>query len=187
LTLPLLGAHQRDNAATALAALRVANERALPVSLDAITQGFAAAHWPCRFEIARREPPLIFDSAHNEDSFHKLDATLEQFFPGRQVVLILGVSEDKHLREMLAAIRPRLRLLVATRADHPRALSAESVAETARQMGVESEAVTPVSAALTRALEISAKDGSIVLSAGSMFVTAEAKTAWQQGRSGASS
>ena len=33
--------------------------------------------------------------------------------------------------------------------------------------------------ALARALELSAKDGSIVLSAGSMFVTAEVKTSWQ--------
>jgi hypothetical protein len=32
---------------------------------------------------------------------------------------------------------------------------------------------------VARALEISQKDGSIVLSAGSMFVTAEVKTAWK--------
>lgn len=178
--IPLLGAHQRENAATAFAALRVAAECGLSVDLDAIKKGFAAARWPCRFEVMRHEPPFILDSAHNEDSFMKLDATLQEFFPGRKVTLILGASEDKHLREMLAAIRPRLNLLLATRADHPRALSAESVAETARQMGVDSEAIAPVSAALARALEISAKDGSIVLSAGSMFVTAEAKTAWQR-------
>ncbi len=185
--IPLLGAHQRENAAAALAALRVADQSGLPVSLDAVKQGFAAARWPCRFEVARREPPLIFDSAHNADSFQKLDATLEDFFPQRPVILILGVSEDKHLADMLTAIRSRLRLLIATRADHPRALSAESVAETAARLGVASEVVTPVSAALARALEISAKDGSIILSAGSMFVTAEVKTAWQQLRPGASS
>lgn len=187
LMVPLLGAHQRDNAATALAALRVADQTGLlPVSLDAIKKGFAAARWPCRFEVMRREPPIILDSAHNEDSFRKLDATLEEFFPGRKVVLILGVSEDKHLHEMLTVMGPRLAMLLATRADHPRALSAEAVAETARQAGVRSQTVTPVSAALVRALEISTKDGSIVISAGSMFVTAEAKTAWQRLNSGES-
>jgi len=51
---------------------------------------------------------------------------------------------------------------------------------------VESEAVEPVcprqgiEAALGRALELSEKDGSIVLSAGSMFVTAEVMTAWDK-------
>jgi len=33
---------------------------------------------------------------------------------------------------------------------------------------------------LARALELSQKDGSIVLSAGSMFVTAEVMRAWQK-------
>jgi folylpolyglutamate synthase/dihydropteroate synthase len=80
---------------------------------------------------------------------------------------------------MFAEIKPRLRKLIVTRADHPRALEAEKIIELANQAGLESEAVSPVEAALARALELSAKDGSIVLSAGSMFVTAEAMLAWQ--------
>ena len=45
---------------------------------------------------------------------------------------------------------------------------------------MESEALEPVEAAFRRALELSEKDGSIVLSAGSMFVTAEVMTAWDK-------
>lgn len=52
------------------------------------------------------------------------------------------------------------------------------IVELARQAEIESEAVSPVESALARALELSAKDGSIVLSAGSMFVTAEVMRAW---------
>ena len=37
-----------------------------------------------------------------------------------------------------------------------------------------------VEAAFARALELSEKDGSIVLSAGSMFVTAEVMAAWKK-------
>ena len=44
--------------------------------------------------------------------------------------------------------------------------------------GWSSEAASPVEAAFGRALELSEKDGSIVLSAGSMFVTAEVMVAW---------
>jgi hypothetical protein len=50
----------------------------------------------------------------------------------------------------------------------------------ADQAGLESEAVSPVESAFGRALELSAKDGSIVLSAGSMFVTAEVMMAWNK-------
>jgi hypothetical protein len=38
----------------------------------------------------------------------------------------------------------------------------------------------PVEAALTRALNLAAGGEEIVLSAGSMFVTAEVKTAWEK-------
>ena len=74
----------------------------------------------------------------------------------------------------------KIKSLIVTRADHLRALEVERIQQLADQAGAESEAVTPVKAALARALELSSKDGSIVLSAGSMFVTAEVMKAWQE-------
>jgi len=137
--------------------------------------------WPARFEIAQREnPTVIFDSAHNRDSFEKLTATLETYFPGRKVTLIFGVSEDKHLAEMLSAIKPLLQRVIATRADHPRALYPQKIVETARQLGLACEAAAPVETALNRALENCQKDGSIVLSAGSIFVAAEVKNGFSK-------
>ncbi|GAB4503875.1 MAG: folylpolyglutamate synthase/dihydrofolate synthase family protein [Anaerolineales bacterium] len=182
LTIPLLGSHQVENAATAYAALHASE---LNVSDEAIQKGFAAVKWRSRFEIVRREPPVIFESAHNQDSFAKLSQTLETYFPGRLVYLVLGASEDKNLAGMFKEMRPKIKKLIATRANHPRALEVEKICRIAGQVGVESETVQPVEAAFRRALELSEKDGSIVLSAGSMFVTAEVMTAWEhlQGKS----
>jgi dihydrofolate synthase/folylpolyglutamate synthase len=94
------------------------------------------------------------------------------------VYLIFGASEDKNIPGMFTEMKPKIRKLIVTRADHPRALEVEKIQELARQAEVPNEAVSPVSAALERALELSQKDGSIVLSAGSMFVTAEVMAAW---------
>ena len=77
-------------------------------------------------------------------------------------------------------VEARDREVIVTRAEHPRALEPEKIIELARQAGLEPEAVSPVQAAFMRALELSEKDGSIVLSAGSMFVTAEAMRAWNK-------
>lgn len=181
LQLPLLGSHQLENAATAYAALKVSG---LEISDEAIQKGFADVKWRGRFEVARRDPPVIFDSAHNQDSFAKLRETLETHFPNKQVYLIFGASEDKNIPGMFAEMKPRIRRLIVTRADHPRALEEEKIIELARQAELESEAATPVESALRRALELSANDGSIVLSAGSMFVTAEVMKAWQERYSG---
>ena len=177
LQMPLLGTHQLENAVTAYAALKKCG---LNLSDAHIAQGFAQVSWPCRFEIASQNPTLIFDSAHNEDAFVRLTQALEIYFPGRKVVLILGISEDKHLLAMLTAIKPLIDTLIVTRADHPRALEPEKISAAAGTIGLQTEALTPVETALERALEIAKKNGSIILSAGSMFVTAEVKTAWQK-------
>jgi folylpolyglutamate synthase/dihydropteroate synthase len=81
---------------------------------------------------------------------------------------------------MFREMQPKIERLIVTRADHPRALEVGKIQGLADQAGVQSEAVTPVEAALARALELSQKDGSIVLSAGSMFVTAEVMAAWKK-------
>ena len=177
LRIPLLGQHQVVNAATAFTAIQASG---LNVSTEAIRKGFADVTWPCRFEIVSREPPVILDSAHNQDSFEKLAQTLEDYYPGRAVLLIFGSSEDKDVNGMLSALRGRLKLILATKATHPRAIEPEKIVETANRLGVRAEAVVPVEAALSRARVLAKAGGEIVLSAGSMFVTAEVKTAWEK-------
>ena len=175
--LPLLGEHQIQNAATAYAALKTSG---LEISDQAIREGFSQVKWHARFEVVRRDPPVIFDSAHNQDSFEKLRQALDEYFPGRQVYLIFGASEDKNIPGMFQEMKGKIRKLIVTRADHPRALQPEDIIRLADQAGLEAEATTPVETAFRRALENSEKDGSIVLSAGSMFVTAEVMKAWNK-------
>jgi dihydrofolate synthase/folylpolyglutamate synthase len=176
LQIPLLGNHQLENAATAYAALKASG---IPISDEQIQKGFSQVKWRARFEVARREPPVIFDSAHNQDSFEKLRETLETYFPGKQVYLIFGASEDKNIPGMFEEMKPKIKKVIVTRADHPRALEVEKIQQLAGQAGAESEAIVPVKDALARALDLSSKDGSIVLSAGSMFVTAEVMKEWK--------
>ncbi|MCB0117823.1 MAG: bifunctional folylpolyglutamate synthase/dihydrofolate synthase [Anaerolineales bacterium] len=179
--IPLLGKHQVENAATAYTALKASG---IPITDEQIQTGFSRVQWRARFEVARLDPPVIFDSAHNQDSFEKLRETLDEYFPGKKVYLIFGASEDKNIPGMFAEMKSKIKKIIITRADHPRALSVEQIQGLAEQAGAESEAVVPVREALRRALELSSKDGSIVLSAGSMFVTAEVMRAFSSLRGG---
>lgn len=179
LRMPLLGAHQVQNAATATAALWALGDNGLLISNEAIQKGFAAVNWPARFQVARREPPLIFDSAHNQDSFARLRQALDDYFPGRRVYLIFGASEDKNVPGMFQEMREKISRMFVTKAEHPRALPTERIMQLSRIAGIRSEEMPSVKVALERALGLASNDGSIVLSAGSMFVTAEAIAAWQ--------
>ena len=128
--IPLLGNHQVENAATAYTALKVSG---IPITDEQIQKGFSQVQWRARFEIARREPPVIFDSAHNQDSFAKLSETLETYFPGKKVYLIFGASEDKNIPGMFAEMKPKIQKIIITRADHPRALEVEKIQGLARR------------------------------------------------------
>ena len=176
LTIPLLGVHQVENAAIAYAALKTSG---IPISDEAIQQGFAQVRWPARFEILRRDPPVVIDSAHNRDSARRLRETLDEYFLAIPVILIFCALEDKDISGMLEELKPRLECVVATRADHPRAPSAEWMAEQVKKAGIPVESVVPVEKALERALEL-AGNQKLVLSAGSVAFAGEVSAAWRK-------
>ncbi len=176
LTIPLLGLHQVENAAVAYTALKTSK---IGISDRAIQKGFSEVKWPARFHILRQKPPVVIDSAHNRDSALRLRETLDEYFPGTPVILLFCALEDKDIVGMLEELKPRLERVVATRADHPRAPSAEWIAEQVANANIPVEAVTPVEAALERALEL-AGEQKMVLSAGSVAFAGEVSGAWRK-------
>lgn len=175
--IPLLGAHQIQNAAVAYAALNVLRECGVSISESAIRDGFRQVRWPGRFEILGLRPALVADCAHNGDSAEKLAAALDDYFPGQRVVLLFGASADKAVTSMFEALLPRVSRAVMTQAIHLRALDPDEMVEQAARFGVQAEAAAPVSEALERALAL-AGPNDVVVATGSVFVVAEACAAW---------
>ncbi|MFN2136614.1 MAG: glutamate ligase domain-containing protein, partial [Candidatus Promineifilaceae bacterium] len=174
--IPLLGIHQAENAAVAYTALKTSG---LNVPDEAIQKGFAELKWPARFDILRRDPPVVLDVAHNRESALRLRQTLDEFFPDIPVILLFCTLEDKDISGMLDELSSRVERVVATQADHPRAPSAEWIAEQVEKAGLAVETVTPAAAALERALEL-AGEHKLVLTAGSVAFAGEVSTAWQK-------
>ncbi len=177
LTIPLLGAHQVENAATAYVALQVAAQAGLSISDDHILAGFRQAVWPGRFEILQREPFVVLDSAHNRDSASRLRQTLDDYLPGRPVTLIFGASEDKDISGILAELMPRVQRVVVVKSFHPRAANPEWLANMIREHGRPATIVPDVADALVETLR-QANPDEVILVAGSIFVAAGARSAW---------
>jgi dihydrofolate synthase / folylpolyglutamate synthase len=176
LFVPLLGSHQLENAVVAYAALKASR---LDVSDQAAQQGFSEIKWPSRFDVIRHNPPVVIDVAHNRESALRLRQTLDTYFPDIPVVLLFCTLEDKDISGMMEELSSRVECVVATRADHPRAPSAEWIAEQVRKAGLPVEAVTPVAAALDRVLTLAGED-KLVLTAGSVAFAGEVMNAWQK-------
>ena len=169
LTIPLLGAHQLENAATAVAALE-----ALGVESSAIDMGLSRVRWPGRLEVLKQEPVLMVDAAHNADSARRLKEAIAEYFDYDRLILIIGASSDKDVAGMVAELTPISSTVIATRSRHPRALALEPLLDELRREGIEGTVSENVGDAVERALSIAgAKD--LVCVTGSLFVAAEAR------------
>jgi dihydrofolate synthase / folylpolyglutamate synthase len=99
--LPVLGAFQQRNAATAIAALEAAPAELRPTPGD-VVRGLARLVIPGRMEFFPGHPPVVFDIAHNADKARSLAESLAMEFPGRRITFVIAVGEGKDARGVLA-------------------------------------------------------------------------------------
>jgi dihydrofolate synthase/folylpolyglutamate synthase len=169
LIIPLLGEHQLENAAVAVAALE-----ALDIGVVDIARGLAQVQWPGRLEILRHEPLFLADGAHNADSANRLRETIEKYLHFDRLILILGASSDKDIAGIVGALAPLSSQAIVTRSRHPRALAPNLLLEELEKQGVKGELAESVSSAVERAMEM-AGPRDLICATGSLFVAAEAR------------
>jgi dihydrofolate synthase/folylpolyglutamate synthase len=178
--LPLLGAHQITNAVTAMATVRALSERTgLAVSQSAIAQGVSTVKWPGRLEILDRDPYLVIDSAMNGDSARNLSQALCDYFPGRDVILVVGATADHEYTSLLKKLLPVGSKIIMTQSRHPRAATPEMLADAAANLGFETTIEPTVERALQAALH-SARPRDVVCVTGSLFCVASAREIWMR-------
>jgi dihydrofolate synthase/folylpolyglutamate synthase len=119
----LRGDHQKQNAATAIAAIHAAN---IGVDDSAIARGLASIDWPGRFQMW--DERTIIDGAHNPAAARVFAKTWREIFGDQKVTLILAVLSDKDLRGICEALVPIadavfLPKIRSERAAHPEALA----------------------------------------------------------------
>ena len=155
---PLGGTFNRENAVTALAALKVLGKG------DA--SGFADVVWPGRFQ---RVENFIIDGAHNPPAAHALAEALRELHLSEPLALIAGFCGDKDVGDVLSILAPFVKKGYAVRTNNPRSLSAEETAEKMRAAGIDAVAAPSLAAAIG-----SASSAPRALICGSLFLAGEA-------------
>ena len=171
----LPGAFNRENAVTALAALKVlfGSNRLLSIATD----GFRKVIWPGRFQQVGN---FIVDGAHNPPAARALVSSLSEQLKRsntqalKQFSLIFGACGDKDVSEVLSILGPVVKKGYAVRTNNPRSLSAEEAAAKMRAAGIDAIACT----SLKEAIQISAPSATHqtlgTLICGSLFLAGEA-------------
>ncbi|MCC7372082.1 MAG: bifunctional folylpolyglutamate synthase/dihydrofolate synthase [Chloroflexi bacterium] len=198
---PLLGRHQRENAALAVALVTdiprqpdaprplgagaSAGPRAaspgLPALASAVRSGLASVRWPGRLQVLRSSPWLVLDGAHNGDSARRLAEAVSECFPSERRRLVFGTSVGKDVTRMLDALLPIMDGVTLTRSHHERSVPLDELARIVAARGVEARIIPEVRDAIGETLaEAGPRD--LVLVTGSLFVVGEALEEDERGR-----
>ena len=120
----LAGAHQKQNASLAIAALRAGG---IEVDEGAIAKGLQNVRWPARFQ--RWDERTIIDGAHNPAGADILAKTWRDQFGDERATIILAVLRDKDVAGIWRALAPIARRVILPHAASERALAPEGVAQ----------------------------------------------------------
>lgn len=169
LTLALLGRHQLENAAVAVAVLEQWSAIVSHVSTAAIVTGLTQCEWPARLEWLRLAGggEVLIDAAHNPAGAAALASYLQDArLP--KLPIVFAAMTDKDLAGMIKPLERVASMFVATTVPHARARSADDMAAAIRTHAASVPVIaapTP-EAAITRALEHAPK----VVAAGSIYM-----------------
>ncbi|MCX7599145.1 MAG: Mur ligase family protein, partial [Armatimonadetes bacterium] len=126
--LALLGDHQVENAALAVAAADALTGAGLDVPREAVAEGLRTVEWPGRLQVVPGQPMILLDCAHAPAAAAALAEAINRYFRCARVWLVLGMADDKDV-EGFAAELVRLRpTVIATAAQSPRAVPPASLA-----------------------------------------------------------
>ena len=123
----LRGANQLLNAAGALAAFESLRGR-LPISAQAVRNGFAQVELAGRFQIVAGQPTLVLDVAHNPHAVAALARNLDQMGYHPRTHAVFGAMADKDLSAILTCMAPLVDHWHYTDLPLPRAARARDLA-----------------------------------------------------------
>ena len=105
ITIGLLGRHQVDNAALAIAAAVALTARGFPISEDALREGLANCRVPGRLERVAGAPEVLLDGAHNPEKMTALAAALRLLAPTTPPVCLVAMRRG---HDIAGTLKPLL-------------------------------------------------------------------------------
>ena len=132
----LPGIYQAENSSLAAAGALRLSESFPGITPETIRCGILRAKWPGRFEVLRKEPPMVLDGGHNPDGIRRLAETLSLMWKGKRTGIVYAAMKDKDYRQCLSLLKaPGRRLFCTCVPGMLRSASPEEIAEAALSVG----------------------------------------------------
>ena len=164
LEIHLMGAHQLENAALALEAVKLLREQGITISDTSVREGLKNTIWKGRFTIIHEDPYVVIDGAHNPDAAMRLRTAMETYFPDQKKIYIFGVFSDKEYDKIIEITAPLAEYIYTVETpDNPRALPAEELAKEVAKVNAAVEPAMSIADAVKRSLNRAGKDDVIMV------------------------
>ena len=173
--LPLMGGHQAENAAVAVAAVEALLVEGEPLD-ERVVDALGSVVSPGRLEVVARKPTLLVDAAHNPAGAHALAAAVSDSYRFADLIVVLSIMADKDVAGILTALEPVASMVVVTRNSSSRAAQADYVAALAGEMYGDGRVVLQADfgEAMSAAIALATERGGGVLATGSVVTAADA-------------
>lgn len=125
----LLGNYQSNNAAMAIQAASILNQKGFSISQSAIKEGLKQAKWPARFELIKKDPIIFLDGGHNPEGSRALVDSFKALYPNKKITFIVGILCDKDYLSMLNILAEIANEFYTIPVPSPRALLASKLAD----------------------------------------------------------
>jgi dihydrofolate synthase/folylpolyglutamate synthase len=172
--MPMLGEHQAENAATAIAAVELflgGGKRA--IADEVLRQALADTVSPGRLHVIEKDPLIILDGAHNPHGIRSLRKALGFHFPGRELVGVVATLADKDWHASAQELSSTFNKFIITQAPGPRALSAAEFATAFEDLDAEVIAIEPDPATALELLKGAMDGDSVGVITGSLYMVGE--------------
>jgi dihydrofolate synthase/folylpolyglutamate synthase len=173
----LLGKHQGENIAIAIAAVEQLQMSGVYITDSDIVDGIAAVSHPGRLEIISEKPLILLDGAHNPAGMSMLASSITEDFASHRLILVLGILKDKDLKTMVSTIVPLSDVVIVTRSNTPRAADPLLLEDIIK--GFDKHKTVHVEASIPKALDQAkriAKQKDLICVSGSLFTVGEARS-----------
>ena len=170
--IPLLGAHQRKNAAVVIETVEVLRRRGWKLPQEDVEHGLYAVSWPARFEPVSEEPYFIVDGGHNPQCAQTVAENLKNYFPLCRRVLLMGVLADKDYEGLSEILAPEADEFVCVTPNSDRALPAPELAELLRSFGKPVTVCDSIKEGVSAAIDAAGPEG-MVCAVGSLYMVGE--------------
>ena len=164
---PLIGEHQAQNAALAMASIKLFNPK---ISYETIGKGLRNVYWPGRLQ--QVSDKIYYDVAHNENGVKSVLSNLSRMFPTSKFYGLLCLKGDKEIDCIAESIKSQFEMLFVSTSKDGLLMKPERLSKELHNLKVENFPSTNINSSISKINKVR-NSNDVILIFGSHYIANE--------------